>query len=130
MPNAEHWVCPDCGPHVAADEDGCCATCGVEAYGEACGGHVCGTRLFAAEAERDHLAARVAALTEALSDAVVLMAIPIEVWDRAASMAQADGQKLTRIVLDHRVIDRYAEAIGRWEPLLPQDALAAQKEES
>lgn len=24
----EHFVCPECGPRVKADEDGCCATCG------------------------------------------------------------------------------------------------------
>lgn len=24
----EHFECPDCGPHVAADEDGRCSTCG------------------------------------------------------------------------------------------------------
>lgn len=24
----EHFECPDCGPHVAADENGCCSTCG------------------------------------------------------------------------------------------------------
>lgn len=22
------WRCPDCGPGIAVDEDGCCATCG------------------------------------------------------------------------------------------------------
>lgn len=25
--------CPQCGPHVAVDEDGCCATCGATATG-------------------------------------------------------------------------------------------------
>jgi len=25
---AEHWHCRTCGPHVAADEDGCCSACG------------------------------------------------------------------------------------------------------
>jgi len=25
-----YWTCPDCGPHVKADEDGCCATCGMD----------------------------------------------------------------------------------------------------
>lgn len=23
------WVCPDCGPFAAADEDGLCASCGA-----------------------------------------------------------------------------------------------------
>ena len=70
------------------------------------------------------LAARVAELEAALSEAVVLLAIPIEIWERASRMAQAGGQKLTRIVLDRRVIDHYAEATGRWESLLPRDALS------
>ena len=26
----EWWRCPDCGPGVAADEDGCCANCGAD----------------------------------------------------------------------------------------------------
>jgi hypothetical protein len=26
----EHFVCPDCGPHVAVDEDECCAYCGED----------------------------------------------------------------------------------------------------
>jgi len=26
----ELWRCPDCGPGVAADEDGCCANCGAD----------------------------------------------------------------------------------------------------
>lgn len=26
-----HWNCPECGPHVAVDEDGCCSTCGADA---------------------------------------------------------------------------------------------------
>ena len=25
----EIFVCPECGPLVSADEDGCCATCGA-----------------------------------------------------------------------------------------------------
>ena len=24
-----HWECPQCGPHVKADEDGCCSMCGA-----------------------------------------------------------------------------------------------------
>jgi hypothetical protein len=31
-----HFVCPDCGEHVAADEDGCCAMCGADCTGAAC----------------------------------------------------------------------------------------------
>jgi rubrerythrin len=27
---AAPWVCPECGPHVRVDEDGCCATCGAD----------------------------------------------------------------------------------------------------
>lgn len=26
-----HWNCPECGPHVAVDEDGCCSSCGADA---------------------------------------------------------------------------------------------------
>jgi predicted amidophosphoribosyltransferase len=26
----EHFVCPDCGHHVEADEDGCCTMCGAD----------------------------------------------------------------------------------------------------
>ena len=26
----EHFVCPDCGPFVAADDDGCCIHCGAD----------------------------------------------------------------------------------------------------
>lgn len=32
----EHFVCPNCGPHVRADEDGCCGTCGRDTTEEAC----------------------------------------------------------------------------------------------
>lgn len=32
----EHFVCPDCGPHVKADEDGCCAYCRLDCTGEPC----------------------------------------------------------------------------------------------
>ena len=28
-----HWNCPECGPHVAVDEDGCCSTCGADCVG-------------------------------------------------------------------------------------------------
>ena len=31
---AHPWFCPDCGPGVAIDEDGCCATCGEDAVEE------------------------------------------------------------------------------------------------
>jgi hypothetical protein len=31
---ARPWSCPDCGPGVAIDEDGCCATCGEDAVEE------------------------------------------------------------------------------------------------
>ena len=47
---AYHWVCPDCGPHISADEDGSCAMCGRDATQAACLGQVCGDRLAAAEA--------------------------------------------------------------------------------
>lgn len=33
---AEMFVCPDCGAHVAADEDGCCRYCGKDCHTEAC----------------------------------------------------------------------------------------------
>lgn len=26
--------CPECGPHVGVDEDGCCASCGCQAHGK------------------------------------------------------------------------------------------------
>lgn len=52
---AEHFRCPKCGPHVKADEDGCCAMCGIDCVGEPCGCHVCGTKLEVAEKERDTL---------------------------------------------------------------------------
>ena len=29
-PARGYWTCPDCGPHVKADEDGCCVTCGTD----------------------------------------------------------------------------------------------------
>lgn len=28
--SAGSFTCPTCGPHVKADEDGCCATCGED----------------------------------------------------------------------------------------------------
>ena len=33
----KHWSCPTCGPHVAADEDGCCVMCGEDCMSVACG---------------------------------------------------------------------------------------------
>ena len=45
----EHFCCPECGPHVPADEDGCCATCGEDCGIEPCEGHVCGTLLSVAK---------------------------------------------------------------------------------
>jgi hypothetical protein len=32
----EHFVCPDCGPHVKVDEDGCCAMCGADCTVDDC----------------------------------------------------------------------------------------------
>lgn len=34
---AAHFICPDCGLHVAADEDGCCAQCGRDTVQGPCG---------------------------------------------------------------------------------------------
>lgn len=31
-----HYHCPQCGEHVAADEDGCCTTCGADCLVEPC----------------------------------------------------------------------------------------------
>ena len=31
-----HYHCPQCGAHVKADEDGCCATCGADCVVEPC----------------------------------------------------------------------------------------------
>ena len=25
------WTCPECGPHIKVDEDGCCVMCGAAA---------------------------------------------------------------------------------------------------
>lgn len=36
-----HWTCSACGPHVSADEDGCCVTCGADATEAPCDGHLC-----------------------------------------------------------------------------------------
>jgi hypothetical protein len=33
-----YWVCPECGPRIAADEDGCCASCGADCTIEREGG--------------------------------------------------------------------------------------------
>lgn len=33
---SEHWTCHECGPHVAADEDGCCSGCGSDCASEPC----------------------------------------------------------------------------------------------
>lgn len=33
---ALHWVCSLCGPHVSADEDGCCAMCGKDCAARRC----------------------------------------------------------------------------------------------
>lgn len=32
----QHFVCTECGVHVKADEDGCCASCGADCKIEAC----------------------------------------------------------------------------------------------
>lgn len=29
-PQTEHFRCPDCGPRIKADEDGCCTMCGAD----------------------------------------------------------------------------------------------------
>ena len=31
-----HYKCTDCGPHVMADEDGCCTSCGADCLEEQC----------------------------------------------------------------------------------------------
>lgn len=31
-----HFVCPDCGPHVKADEDWCCTMCGRDCNASGC----------------------------------------------------------------------------------------------
>ena len=33
---AEHFVCPNCGPHVRVDEDGCHVSCGTACFHEPC----------------------------------------------------------------------------------------------
>ncbi len=35
---AAPWSCPNCGPNVKVDEDGCCATCGRDAARDEIGG--------------------------------------------------------------------------------------------
>jgi hypothetical protein len=53
----EHFVCPDHGAHVAADEDGCCTVCGADCVVEDC---VC---LASETARADKAEALVAQLT-------------------------------------------------------------------
>lgn len=49
----EHFVCPECGPHIAADEDGCCALCGADCILDECPGSVCASDYVLVKAERD-----------------------------------------------------------------------------
>ena len=34
-PSTMWFRCPDCGPRIAVDEDGCCTMCGADAVAEA-----------------------------------------------------------------------------------------------
>ena len=36
LAQAAPWVCPECGPHIRIDEDGCCVTCGRTAHDIRC----------------------------------------------------------------------------------------------
>jgi len=36
LPGRGHFVCPECGVHVAADADWLCTTCGADCRGEEC----------------------------------------------------------------------------------------------
>ncbi len=56
------FVCPSCGPHVAADEDGCCASCGQDCLSGAC--NCVSEQAFLAEVERRAAATREEMLDE------------------------------------------------------------------
>lgn len=60
MPDqTEMFVCPECGPRVKADEDGCCAHCGLDCTVEPyempvykCPTHGSGVRVFEPHSQR------------------------------------------------------------------------------
>lgn len=54
--------CPQCGPRVAVDEDGCCASCGADATGEGA------DRAIAAVAELERIRRELSRLSERLED--------------------------------------------------------------
>ncbi len=60
-------------------------------------------------------------LREALEEAIILLAVPIEVWEKLQERARSEGIKADHIVVNRQLIDRYAEAIGRWAPLVGED---------
>jgi hypothetical protein len=75
--HAAPWVCPTCGPHIKIDEDACCTACGADATYSAeadamvssafdAGKEAGAASIQAVEAERDALAARVAAAIPAM----------------------------------------------------------------
>lgn len=59
-----HYVCPGCGPHVMADEDGCCGICGAEVFRSDAPWYV-GALAAARAEEREACAAHFQALGEA-----------------------------------------------------------------
>jgi Lar family restriction alleviation protein len=63
LPEGEHatW-CPQYGPRVAVDEDGCCASCGADATGEGA------DRAIAAVAELERIRRELSRLSERLED--------------------------------------------------------------
>jgi predicted amidophosphoribosyltransferase len=60
---SEHFVCPDCGPHISADEDGLCAGCGAECKAEPCG---CQAEISRLQAENEALRQAARKMLEAI----------------------------------------------------------------
>lgn len=59
----QSW-CPQCGPHVQMDEDGCCQTCSADAVGPGA------WQALDALRERDEARARISRIREAVQKAL------------------------------------------------------------
>lgn len=85
----EHYRCPVCGPHAAVDEDGCCASCGVD-----CDCTIEPCRCFATPEER---AAAEGPRSVPAEDVRASLGHAIETFD--GDMSREDRDRLVDVIL-------------------------------
>jgi hypothetical protein len=111
-PDANRWHCPDCGTGVAADEDGCCATCGRDCTPVA-------VAVESPDAGIEAVKAEVAELKKTAADAFAV--------ERGFAIATERARKievrLDKLELQGRVTRRFVELLSGYVPRGPHMGL-------